>query len=203
MFALKNFKSVFVLVCSFTLGVGIFFSTFNKVTKKRDPAALNGKIYQISDLTSNEIKEQLHKKIKINPTIDGLKNITFSGFSSALCKSYSTIEVEFSAEGIMVAGEAPSMKVSYPCEAGQDPAEMASLTLPIGKILGEKPRNAEFKFDGYNAVITTLNSADEWPRQWVLKRVEFKNLAGGENKQVTFNRGPASVPEDRPIVIEF
>ena len=203
MFAIKKLKSVFVLVCSFTLGLGIFFSTFNKVTKKRDPAALNGKIYQISDLTNEEIKAQLHQKIKINPTVDGLKSISFSGFSSALCKSYSNIEVEFSAEGVMVAGEPPAMKVSYPCEAGQDPAEMASLNLPIGKILSEKPRNAEFKFDGYNAVITTLNSADEWPRQWVLKRVEFKNLTGGENKLVNFNRAPASATDDRPIVIEF
>ena len=80
---------------------------------------------------------------------------------------------------------------------------MVSKSLSIEKILGEKPRNAEFTFDGYKAVVTFANSADEWPRQWILKRVEFKN-ANGENKSASFNRSPASVTEgEQPIVLEF
>ena len=196
-------KSLIVLVFSFFLGLGAFYSVYNSSLTHRDPAALNGKVFQITNLTSDEIKAQLQKKIKVTPTLAGQKSISFSGFSSSLCKTYPSIEVEFSAEGVSVGGEAPTMKITYPCEGGQDPAEMASINLPIDKILHEKPRNAEFIFDGYKAVVTLNNSADEWPRQWVLKRVEFKNI-NGENKSASFNRSPASVNEgEQPIILEF
>jgi hypothetical protein len=190
-------------VVAFLMGIGAFYAVYTGTTGKRDPAAIQGKVFQITTLTSEEIKNQLQNKIVVTPTFEGKKSIAFSGFSSALCKTYSSVEMEFAAEGISVAGEAPTMKITHPCEAAQDPAEMASISLPIEKILGEKPRNAEFSFDGYKAVVTFTNSADEWPRQWILKRVEFKT-SNGENKSASFNRSPASVTEgEQPIVLEF
>lgn len=196
-------KSVLVLLSGFLLGLGAFYTVYIASSTQRDPAALHGKVFQITSLTSDEIKAQLQNKIKVTPTIAGKKSISFSGFSSALCKTYTSIEVEFAAEGVSVGGEAPIMKITQPCEAAQDPSEMASISIPIEKILGEKPRNAEFSFDGYKAVVTFANSADEWPRQWVLKRVEFKN-SNGENKSASFNRSPASVDEgEQPIILEF
>lgn len=196
-------NSVLLAVTAFIVGVGAFYAVYNNTLGKRDPAAIQGKVFQITTLTSEEIKNQLQNKIVVTPTLEGKKSIAFSGFSSALCKTYATVEIEFAAEGVSVAGEAPTMKITHPCEAAQDPAEMASISIPIEKILGEKPRNAEFTFDGYKAVVTFANSADEWPRQWILKRVEFKNV-NGENKSASFNRSPASVTEgEQPIVLEF
>ena len=196
-------NSVLLAVTAFIVGLGAFYAVYSNTLGKRDPAAIQGKVFQITTLTSEEIKNQLQNKIVVTPTLDGKKSIAFSGFSSALCKTYATVEIEFAAEGVSVGGEAPTMKITHPCEAAQDPAEMASISLPIEKILGEKPRNAEFTFDGYKAVVTFANAADEWPRQWILKRVEFKN-ANGENKSASFNRSPASVTEgEQPIVLEF
>lgn len=186
----------------FCFGLAAVISNYTNLTGQRDPAALNGKVFQISNLTSGEIKAQLQKKLKVMPTIEGQKNVALNGFSSALCKTYSTIEMEFQGEGISVAGEPPVMKISYPCSAGQDPAEIAPMQLAVKRLMGEKPRNASFKFDGYNSTVTLSNSADEWPHQWVLKQVQFKNESGN-NKQVSFDRSPASVKEEPPIVLEF
>lgn len=196
----SNFKKAVLFLACFGLSLSWFLSLARE-SVQRDPATLNGKVFQISNLSSDQIKAQLQKKIKVTPTIEGKKSISFSGFSSALCKMYSTIEIEFTAEGIAVDGEAPVMKITTPCEAGQDPSEMAAIHLPIEKILSEKPRNAEFSFDGFKAMVSFSHSADEWPRQWVLKRVEFK-AAAGENKSASFGRSPASADES-PIVLEF
>ena len=200
-----NIKSIVVFVLFFAFGLSAFLTVFEKNAVARDPAALNGKVYQLTSLTSEQIRNQLQKKIKVSPTIDGKKAILLSGFSSALCKTYSSISIEFAAEGVSVAGEAPSMMITAPCTEGQDPAEIASINLAITKILNEKPRDAEYNFDGFNGVVTFKNSSDEWPRQWVLKRVEFKN-SQGENKAADFNRAPASAggeSADKPIVLEF
>lgn len=201
----SKIKSVCFFVLCFGLGISAFFSILDRNAVSRDPAALSGKVYQITSLTSEQIRSQIQKKIKVTPTIDGQKAILFSGFSSALCKTYTSISVEFMAEGIAVAGEAPIMKITAPCTEGQDPAEIASINVAIKKILNEKPRDAEYSFDGFNGVVSFKNSSDEWPRQWVLKKVEFKNIQG-ENKSAEFNRAPASagkVPAESPIVLEF
>lgn len=202
---ISNVRNIGFFILCFAVGLGSFFSISDKAVVARDPAATNDKIYQITNLSAEQIKAHLQKKIKVSPTIDGKKTILFSGFSSALCKIYSSIVVEFAAEGIAVAGEAPTMKIRTPCTEGQDPTEIASINLAIGKILNEKPHDAEYAFDGFNAVVTFKNSSDEWPRQWVLKRVEFTNPQG-VNKSAEFGRAPASVNDetaDQPIVLEF
>lgn len=193
-------KSVCLFTLCFAFGLSVFFSVADRLPTMRDPASVNAKVFQLNNLSPDQIKNQLTQKIKVHPTIEGKKSIQFSGFSSALCKIYSEIEMEFQAEGVAVAGEIPSMKVTSPCEAGQDPSEMANIQLPIAKILAEKPKNAEFSFNGFTAKIELKHAPDEWPTVWVLKAVQFKNAAG-ENKTATFDRKIAS--DSRPVVIEF
>lgn len=193
-------KSVSLFALCFAFGLSVFFSVADRMPTMRDPASVSSKVFQINNLSSDQIKTQLSQKIKVYPTIDGKKNIQFTGFSSALCKSYAEIEMEFQAEGVAVAGEIPSMKVTAPCEAGQDPSEMANIQLPIAKILAEKPKNAEFSFTGSTTKIELKNAPDEWPKLWVLKAVQFKN-ATGQSKTATFERKIAS--DSRPVVIEF
>lgn len=201
---LTTFKNIAFIALSFVIGFTFFSRVTEQSTQRRTLAAASTKIFQITDLTPAQIKEQLYKKIKVTPTLDGKKSISFSGFSSSLCKVYSSIEVEFTAEGVTVSGQAPIMKINSPCTEAQDPSEIAAISLPIAKILKEKPRNAEYKFDGFSSTIAFSNSADEWPQQWVLKRVEFKNQSGA-NKTAEFNRSPASVGDnfEKPIVLEF
>jgi hypothetical protein len=196
-------KSVGFFILCFAFGLSVFFSISENVKIQRDPAAISGKVFQITNLSSEQIKQHLTQKIKVFPTVNGKKSIQFLGFSSNLCKTYPEIELEFQAEGVAVAGEVPTMKVTSPCGAGQDPAEMASIQLPIEKLLGEKPRNATFSFDGFVAKMEFKHAADDWPRQWVLKSVHFKN-ATGEFKSAHFNRKLASEQAyERQVVLEF
>lgn len=196
-------KNIGFTVLCFAFGLSLFYSIYQKPASQRDVASEGRKVLHLAVMTPEEIQQQLRSKIKVHPTANGEKTISFSGFSAALCNTYSSIEVEFTAEGMSVAGEAPVMTISSPCHASAtDAAQMAAITFPVAKITGEKPRNAEYSYNGYTSTVAFRNSGDEWPRTWVLKRIEFRNSGGGENKAASFNRSPASTDE-RPIVLEF
>lgn len=182
----------------FAAGLTLFFSISEELLIQRDPAAIDGKVFQISELTSAQIQKQLSQKIKIQTISNDQKSLRLEGFSSAVCKTYSHIELGFEAEGMAVAGMAPQMTVKGICEPGQDPAEMASIVIPLSMILAEKPRNAEFRFDGYNARFEFKNSSDEWPRTWVLKTVDFKSETNGD-KRVQLSSDPTQ--KNNPLVV--
>lgn len=195
-------KNIGFTVLCFSLGLSLFWSIYQRPGNQRDPASADRKVLHLTAMSPEEIQQQLRSKIKVHPTTNGEKAISFSGFSAALCNTYPTIEVEFTAEGMSVAGEAPAMTIAAPCRASTgDASQMAPITFPIAKITGEKPRNAEYSYNGYESTVAFRNSGDEWPKTWVLKRVEFKNGGGGENKMASFNRAPAST--EKPIVLEF
>jgi hypothetical protein len=195
-------KSIALFALCLCFGLSIFFSNLNPNLTQRDPAAVNGKYFQISSLSSEEIKNQINEKMKVFPTFQGKKSIQLGGFSSALCKNFPEIEIEFFADGVAIAGESPTLKVTSPCENAQDPSEIASILLPIEKLLAEKPRNAEYKFDGFNTKIEIKNAADEWPKTWILKSVHFKSH-DGKRKSAFFKKLKSDEINFRPIVIEF
>ncbi|MBC7464543.1 MAG: hypothetical protein H7256_01000 [Bdellovibrio sp.] len=174
----SKIKAVVYFCLCFSLGLSAFFSISEDIAIQRDPASINGKLFQISTLSSSQIRNQLTHTIKIQPTLGGQKTVRLEGFSSALCKTYPTVELQFVADGVAVAGEFPHMNIKAPCEAGQDPSEMASIVLPISRILSEKPRNAEFHFDGFTSKIEFTHASDTWPRTWILKTVLFKSDLG-------------------------
>lgn len=203
---MKNyFKGFLYIGVCFVCGYTFIHAVSQKNISLRDPATTSSTIYQIHELTSDQIKAQLIKKIKVTPTSNGQKSILFPGFSSALCEKYSAIELEFAAEGISVAGEPTLMKITTPCEKAGDPSEIKGMTLPVSKILKERPRNADFNFTDLKTTISFKNAADEWPQVWVLKKVEFKAVTGSD-KTAEFNRAPASVrttEAEHLIVLEF
>ncbi len=199
---LPQIKVMFFFAISFAGGLALFFSISEDLQVQRDPAAINGKVFQISQLSSAQIKQQLHRKIKIQTVQSGEKSLRLEGFSSAICKTYSNIELYFEAEGMAVAGKAPQMTVKANCEAGQDPAEMASIIIPAALILAEKPRNVEFRFDGVQSRFEFNNSSDEWPRVWVLKSVQFKSDING-NKLVRLSENPDEDSLKDLVVLEF
>lgn len=202
----SKLKAVFYFCLCFSLGLSAFFAISEDIAIQRDPASINGKLFQISTLSTAQIRNQIHQTIKIQPTVAGQKTVRLEGFSSALCKTYPTVELQFVADGVAVAGEFPHMNVTAPCEAGQDPAEMASIVLPVGRILAEKPRNAEFRFDGFKSRVEFTHSSDTWPRTWILKTVLFKSDLG-KNKTVHLDKNESgdliSKSVNDMIVLEF
>lgn len=203
---LPKLKVLLFFGLCFSLGISIFFSISEEMSIQRDPASINGKLFQISSLSHSQIQQQLSRNIKIQPTISGQKVVRLEGFSAALCKTYPTVELDFVADGVAVAGEFPHMTIKAPCEAGQDPSEMASIILPVERILAEKPRNAEFHFDGFTSRFAFSNSSDSWPHTWILKTVSFKSDMG-QNKVVHLDKNEngdiVAKSPDQMIVLEF
>lgn len=203
---MSYFKSLALFVVCFSVGLSIFFFATERINSAREPAAVSGKVFQISNLTSDEIKNQLLHKLSVTPTIDGEKQIQLTGFSSAICRNYKKIELIFSGEGVAVNGDPSEMKIVAPCEAAQDPSMIKAIAIPVDKILLEKPRNAEFKFLGWGPSYAFSNSADLWPRTWVLKKLSFKNESGEDkviNFDVHFTKNKSADSGQRPIVLEF
>ena len=125
------------------------------------------------------------------------KIIALEGFSSQLCKTFPQVELIFEAYGVAVSGEPTQFKVSADCIPAQDPAEIASIKIPYGKLLSEKPRNAEFKFSGYQASFQFINSDHEVIKTWILNKIVFKS--DRESKIVQIDRSQ----NEQPIVMEF
>ena len=194
----SHLKVFFYFGLFFVAGLSLFFSISEDMSIQRDPAAINGKVFQISNLSSEQIKQQLVQKIRVQAVVVGQKALRLDGFSSAVCRTYSHIELQFEAEGMVVAGVRPEMTIKAPCEAGQDPAEIASILIPFDKILAEKPRNAEFTFDGFKPKFEFKNSSDEWPRTWILRSVQF-NSDQTANKLVRLD----GISLNQLIVLEF
>jgi len=198
---MKNLKSIIFSFLCFGLGIATFYRISDGVSTPRDPASLHERMNSIVGINPADFKSEIERKIKISNIQQGKeKAILFEGFSSNLCRSYETVELEFFAEGVSVAGEPTTMKVSAPCEQAQDPAEMASIRIPVEKILNEDPKDAEFSFSGFKGKYTFSKSADEWPRVWILKSVEFRSLKN-VSKVVKFDQ--LSFEKNKPVVLEF
>ncbi len=183
----------------FFFGLSAVMMNYSELKTQRDPATYGDKIFQITSLTSKELKAHL----KVNETINGEKTIEFRGFASSLCKLYPTIEMKLAAEGILINGIPPKLKISFPCEPGQDPAEIAPVKIAVSQLKLQTPKSdVKFIFDGNKSTYSLENSDSEWPLVWTLEHVEFIGDAGS-NKKVNFDRSPASVQESLPVVIEF
>lgn len=216
MMAFKQKISIFVvLFIAFIFGFSFFIAANKDYFIGRDPAAVSGKLLHFNNMNSDQLRAELESKIKIKPvfTADNLpsKSIVFSGMSSQICNSYSEIHIEFSGEGMSVDGVATKMLVTAPCQAGQDPAEIAAIILPIQEILKQKPRDAEYSFSGFSGRYHFSSVTDSWPQVWVLRSVQFTNPTAGNPAEPGLNIASPRVVqftktatvESPPIVLEF
>lgn len=195
-----KFKSVFLFFLTFTLGFSLFYGHFDAKFSERDPAAIENKVDQLKNLDPERLKEELAQKIQVQNLPDGKKYLRFTSLSSNVCRQYPKVRIQFSAEGISVAGESPIMTIEADCLPAQDPVEMASIEIPVEKILKQKPLNASYKFDGLTSTFTFSGSGDEWPKAWILRSVIFKN-ENGNTKIVAFGKAVSS--DHRPTILEF
>lgn len=203
---MDKFKSLILFGICFIAGLSIIFWTTDRINSAREPAAISNKVFQITTLSSDEIKNQLLHKLNVSPTIDGEKKIHLTGFSASICKGYKKIEFVFQGEGVAVNGDPAEMKIVSPCEAAQDPSQIRPIEIPVDKILNERPRNAEFRFQGWNPSYAFSNQGDLWPKTWILKKMTFKNDSG-EDKVVTFDtqyaKNKSADISQHPVVLEF
>jgi hypothetical protein len=206
---------VFIFI-AFSIGFSVFLAANKDYFIDRDPASIPGKLFNFNNLNSEQLRAELESKIKIKPTFTAenlpSKSIVFAGLSSQICQSYSEIHIEFSGDGMSVAGEPTKMIIDVPCVPGQDPGEIAAILLPVQEILRQKPRDAVFTFSSFPGTYSFLRVTDEWPTVWLLQSVEFKNSTKGKAlsgpsftaaspRLVNFENIKSA--EAQPIVLEF
>ena len=193
------FKSLILFFVFFVVGIFVVYKYTDQIFIDREIASINElKLNSIKFLDQESLQKELNKKIKIYTVVaEKEKVIALEGFSSQLCKTFPQVELFFDAYGVSVSGEPTQFKVSADCVPAQDPAEIASIKIPYGKLLNEKPRNAEFKFSGYQASFQFINSDNEIVKTWILNRLVFKSKL--ESKVVQIDRSQ----NEQPIVMEF
>ncbi len=197
---MEKIKSVFLFTLTFGLGFAIFFSYSTQATLDREPASIGRKIFQLKNYDHDQLKQELTTQFQVINLQSGEKFIRFNNLSSQVCKQYQNLQILFIAEGMSVAGEPTTMTIDSPCLPAQDPAELASIQIPVTKILSQKPTNATFNFDGSNAKFIFSNASDAWPKTWILRSVVFKNN-NGDSKVVHLDTLLSETTQ--PKVIEF
>ena len=193
------FKSLILFFVFFVAGISVVYKYSDQVFIDREVASINDiKLNSIKFLDQESLQKDLNKKIKIYTVVaEKEKVIALEGFSSQLCKTFPQVELFFDAYGVSVSGDPTQFKISADCVPAQDPAEIASIKIPYGKLLNEKPRNAEFKFSGYQASFQFINSDHEVVKTWILNKIVFKS--NFESKIVQIDRSQ----NEQPIVMEF
>lgn len=198
---MKNipFKALILFFVFFVAGIAVVHQFKDQIFIDREIASINNsKINNIKFLDQESLQQELNKKIKISTLLaEKEKVIALEGFSSQLCKTFPKVELVFDAYGVSVSGEPTQFKISADCVPAQDPAEIASIKIPYGKLLNEKPRSAEFKFSGYQASFQFINSDNEVIKTWILNKIVFKSNT--ESKVVQIDRSQ----NEQPIVMEF
>lgn len=192
-------KSLVLFFVFFIAGISIVYKYSDQIFIDREIASINtSKLNNIKFLDQESLKQELNKKIKIYTMLaEKEKVIALEGFSSQICKTFPKVELLFDAYGVSVSGEPTQFKISADCIPAQDPADIASIKIPYGKLLNEKPRNAEFKFSGYQASFQFINSDNEVIKTWILNKIVFKSNT--ESKIVQIDRSQ----NEQPIVMEF
>jgi hypothetical protein len=167
------FKSLILFFVFFVVGISVVYKYSEQVFIDREVASINDiKLNSIKFLDQESLQKDLNKKIKIYTVVaEKEKVIALEGFSSQLCKTFPQVELFFDAYGVSVSGDPTQFKISADCVPAQDPAEIASIKIPYGKLLNEKPRNAEFKFSGYQASFQFINSDHEVVKTWILNQI--------------------------------
>ncbi len=180
----NKLKSVLLFFLTFGLGFSIYFTTMHELNGTiRDPASIHSKITQLKNFDHDQLKSEIVQNFQISYLDNGDKAIRFQNISSHVCKTYQKINLEFIADGITVSGEPTQFSVEADCLPAQDPAELASIIIPVSKFTSLKPQNAVIKFNNESTAYTFTNTGDEWPKVWILKNISFKNL-NGQNTSV-------------------
>ncbi len=134
------------------------------------------------------IPEQFWSHVWVDQ-VDGQFEYQFSQFAAQdsmgrdnlACLVYDRVRIEFIAEGQAVSGEKPRLVVESPCRIqGGDVLRMNAVRIPASE-LQESPLTGEpIEIEGNDALFEVIGAADEWPRYWLLKKVDFFQSANPE-----------------------
>ena len=95
------------------------------------------------------------------------------------CQQYPKIQLTFSAEGEATNGEKRQLQVETPCEVSSDMSRTETAWIPWQQLSQETPFEGESQYNKPSKVgLKTMNISDQWPKAWVLEKIEMLGDAG-------------------------
>lgn len=179
-----TFFRFFVFFGFFAVGYSVIMSTSPNFPISRDPAAVR-QVFDFSHLRGSALDAAIKQRVVAGLEVfkeDGAVSVGLGHFAfvngggekTLGCREYGKVAMVFEADGVVVNGERPKMEVEGACEFSDDLASVNPLTIPVARILGERPADGEFQFlDGKPVTVKFSNLSDEWPRRWILSGIRF------------------------------
>lgn len=204
------FFRFFVIFGFFAVGYSMISNTSKKFSINRDPAAVR-QVYDFSHLRGSALEVAIKERMVSGLEVvrdEGHVGVSLGHFAftngagerTLGCREYGKVVLVFEAEGMVVNGERPKMEVEGACEFSDDLARVNPLTIPIQRILGERPADGEFQFrEGKDVAVRFSNLSDEWPRKWLLTGVKF----GGAKGDIGVDRGELAKILGHNVLVSF
>ena len=89
------------------------------------------------------------------------------------CDFYEHVNLTFKAEGVATGGEVPMMTIEAPCKVSADLNKISSISVPVARILNEKPSDMDLSYDQASVNFHFANMGPSWPTHWVLSSVKL------------------------------
>ena len=222
---MKKLLGFFVVGCGFALGFWSIVSSVqfpNKYEQSsiapqqapRDPAAIR-RMYDFSNLQGSALQTALQHRLMDGARVvaeNGNVGIEFGHFVLAAknagdkvfaCQRYSKIVLEFEAEGVVFAGEKPTMEVSGACQMAENINTISPLWIPVARVLGEPVGDGEFDYKDQGGLqLKFTNVVQSWPKQWALVKMK---MISDDNEVVEIDHHALRdrLRLNRPLVIQF
>ncbi len=163
----------------FFIGAISIFSSMHQ--QNRAPAAIQGsfswqdienkqreKILSVSDL----IKQDSGYVLSLGDTVD-----------SSMCGKYQYVRVEFTAEGMAVSGNKPTLTFSTKCT---NESKIITMLIPSSELLQKPARAMSFEYNGSQIVTVKVeNVIGFWPETWTANKISFYNDENGQTFSLT------------------
>lgn len=161
----------------------IFISNSQILEKNRNPAAIR-KVFDFSQLEGSALKMRSQRRLIEEANItneNGRVSIELGHFVTKgegnrrifACDFYERVTLTFKAEGIAASGEIPTLRVEGPCKVSADLNKISLISIPVNKILNERPSDMDLNYDQSSVSFHFENMGQSWPKNWVLKSVKL------------------------------
>ena len=161
----------------------IYISNSQILDTNRNPAALH-KVFDFSQLEGSALKMRSQRRLIEDATItaeNGKVSIELGHFVTKgdgnrkvfACDYYEHVDLTFKAEGVATGGEVPSMTIEGPCKVSADLNKISSISIPVARILNEKPTDMDLSYDQSSVSFHFANMGPSWPKNWVLTSVKL------------------------------
>ena len=161
----------------------IYISNSQILEKNRNPAAIR-KVFDFSQLEGSALKMRSQRRLieEANITSEkGRVSIELGHFVTKgegnrkifACDFYERVNLTFKAEGMATSGEIPTLRVEGPCKVSADLNKISLISIPVARILNEKPSDMDLNYDQSSVSFHFENMGHSWPKNWILKSVRL------------------------------